>query len=325
MCGLLALATAVALAVLNPTPLSADALLDAGRSHHFNQEYDEAIETFRDLVEARPEEPHARTVLAMSLLYRELHRIRALDTNAFRDDPEFYEGEKPEPDKEAAEAISAMIRRGVELCRSRLAEDPEDVEALVSCADLLGLRALFEIAIGKDYFGALAAGRGAKSASQKAAMIDPDHPDALLTAGINDYMIGSLPWALRAIAALSGVRGNKKRGLAILENIALNGADRRNHARLLLGIAYRRERRYEDAAALFSALAEEFPRAYIYPLEVAAMHKALDEPREALAVLRDVMEKRISGEDRFDRMPQRWAEALARGIEKLESKVDGGG
>ncbi len=293
----------------------------AGDDHYFNLEYGDAVDSFRRLVELEPEQPDGFASLAKAQLYKELARLRLLDTSAFRDDPEFYEGDKPKPDPAANKEILNTLQTGRLLCERLLEADSDDRGALHALARINALRAAFEIMIGKDYFKALASGRRAKGLSYRLAERYPEFVDGTLVAGLDEYMLGSLPWALRALIALSGYRGKKQKGLAMIERVAREGESSRSDARVLLTLAYRRERRYRDAAREFQTLAKAFPRAFTYPLEEAAMYKAAGEYRKALEILRDVNRKRIAGEDRFDRMPARWAAALQRGIQKLDQRV----
>ena len=292
-----------------------------GIDQYFNHEYREAVDSFQRLVELEPGNPDGFVQLAKAQLYMESARLRLLDTSAFGDDPEFYEGAKPKPEPAANRELLATLRTGRLLCERLLQADSNDRPALHSLARIHALRAAFEIMIGKDYFRALANGRRAKGLSYRLAELHPEFVDGTLVAGLDEYMLGSLPWALRALIALSGYRGKKKKGLAMIEHVAQDGMSSRSDARVLLTLAYRRERRYLDAARELRALAREFPRAFTYPLEEAAMYKAVGELEKALEIFREVNRKRAAGEDRFDRMPVRWAEALERGIQKLSERI----
>ncbi len=292
-----------------------------GNDQYFNHEYKEAVDSFRRLVELEPEDPGGFVLLAKAQLYKETARLRLLDTSAFRDDPEFYEGDKPKPDPVANKALLDTLQTGKLLCERLLQADTTDRRALHALARIHALRGAFEIMIGKDYFRALANGRRAKALSYRLAELYPEFVDGTLVAGLDEYMLGSLPWALQALIALSGYRGKKKTRLAENGREAGEGESSRSDARVLLTLAYRRERRYLDAAREFHALAQAFPRAFTYPLEAAAMYKAVGEHEKALEIFREVYRKRAAGEDHFDRMPARWAEALQRGIQKLDQRI----
>ena len=307
-----------ALAVLAMPLTGASDRYAVGNDHYFNREYEPAVRSFRRLVEQEPEDPTAHVLLAKSLLYRELDRLRMVGTSAFRGDKEYNSVVKPKPDPKFSAVIREALSGGRALCERRLETNPDDRESLHALAQLLALRAGFEIFVGKAYFRALANGRRARVASYRVGELYPEFVDGLLVAGVDEYILGSLPWAARVLVALSGYHGNRKKGAEIIARVAREGQENRDDARLLFAMLHRRERRSAEAANVFGSLAADFPRAYTFALESAAMHVAAGNKREALAAFREVERKRVAGEDRYDRMPARLAAALARRIKELE-------
>ena len=104
-------AVAFALAACGSVQAEGRHLRVAGDDHYFNLEYGDAVDSFRRLVELEPEQPDGFASLAKAQLYKELARLRLLDTSAFRDDPEFYEGDKPKPDPAANVAVQGSCKR----------------------------------------------------------------------------------------------------------------------------------------------------------------------------------------------------------------------
>lgn len=292
-----------------------------GNDHYFNREFEEAVEWFRHQAEKEPQNPTVRFLLGKALLYKELHRLGLVGTSAFGGDKEYNSIKKPKPDPNANALIRETFAGGRELCEQILETRPDDRNALYTLARVLALRAGFEFMVTKAYFKALASGRRARAVSYKVGELHPEFVDGVLVAGLDEYILGSLPWAVRALIALSGYRGNKRKGAEIIARVASEGSESRNEARVLLALVHRKERRYAEAAAVFRSLAEDFPRAYTYVLESAAMHVASGDKRKALALFREVERKRVAGEDRYDRMSGRLAAALARRIEGIEKDL----
>ena len=296
--------------------------LAIGQDHFFNHEYGLAAHSFRQFREREPTNPTAHVLLAKALLYQELHRLGMISTSAFRDDGHYNSGDKPKPEESAVARILLTLREGQALCKRRLEADGSDVWALNGLAQLHAVRANHELMVEKAYFKALANGRRGRALSYRVGRLRPEFVDGLLVAGLAEYLLGSLPWALRALIALSGYRGSKKKGAELIARVATEGTENRNDARALLAMLHQRERRPLEAARVFRSLAEDFPRAYTYRLEVAAMHMAAGQRQAALEIFREVERKRASGEDRYDRMPRRLAAALARRIEGLERALE---
>src|SRR4030095_5652296 len=81
--------------------------------------------------------------------------------------------------------------------------------------------------------------------------------------------VGSLPLPIKVVAGITGFRGSKKRGLAMLEGVVKEGKWSRDDAKTLLIVLYTREKRYNDALAHARALSAKFPRNYLFRLEAA--------------------------------------------------------
>ena len=170
----------------------------AGIDHYYNHEYQLAVDSFGRLVALEPENPNAYVRLAQAQLHLELDRLRMLDTSAFRGDEVYYANEKPKPDRQAAARFLRTVRKGGLLCDRWLRSDRNDPRALHGLAQLLALRANYEFMISKAYFAALSSGRRAKRLSYRLAKRHPDVVDGLLVAGLQEYIVGSLPWPVRA-------------------------------------------------------------------------------------------------------------------------------
>lgn len=313
---------ACAVALLAVPAAAADDPFAAGNAHYFNREFDEAVESFRQVVARAPADPAAHFLLAKALLYQELNRLGMVGTSAFGHDKEYNSFEKPKPEPEHNAMIRGSLDRASELCERQLEADPHDRDALYTLARAVALRGAFQFMVAKAYFKALASGRRARALSYKVARLHPDFVDGQLVAGLDEYILGSLPWAARALIALSGYRGNKKKGAEMIARVATEGTASRSEARVLFALVHRRERRHADAADAFRSLAEDFPRAYTFMLEAAAMQVAAGDKEEALATFREVERKRAAGESRYGRMPERVAAALGRRIADLESEIE---
>ena len=292
----------------------------AGNAHYFNREFDEAVHAFRQLVEREPENPSSHFLLAKGLLYQELNRLGMVGSSAFGHDEEYNDFEKPKPDPGISARIRGTLDLAADLCTRRLETHPTDRDAMYTHARVLALRATFEFMVGKAYFKALANGRRARALSYRVAELHPEFVDGLLVAGLDEYILGSLPWAVRALIALSGYRGRRRKGAEMIARVASDGTVSRNEARVLFALVQRRERRYAEAAASFRSLAEDFPRAYTFMLESAAMEVAAGNRKEALAVFREVERRRAADEHRYGRMPERVTAALGRRIADLEEE-----
>ena len=291
---------------------------EIGHDHFFNLEYDLAIQAYRRLVEEAPGDFRAYNHLATAILYQELLRLGMLETSAFKGDNEFLKWKKPKPDPKVGEEFERILLEGRKLAQAAVKVLPGDILARYALSTNFGLQGNYQFMIKKSYFGALRNGTRANKHSRRILKRDPDFVDAYLVAGVHEYVVGSLPWAIRAVIVLGGIRGNKKRGEEFVTRVSGEGNLARNEARALLALLLRRERRPLEAAALLRDMITEFPRNYVLHLELGSMYLDAKQPERALEVFRRALAKTAANEDRFARMPQRTKDALIRKIEEIE-------
>jgi hypothetical protein len=85
-------------------------------------------------------------------------------------------------------------------------------------------------------------------------------------------MAAPVRWLLR----MGGVSGDKARGIAELQTTATNGRLLAPFARILLAIAYVRDKDMTHARELLFALQKDFPNNHLFALELARLSKPSD-------------------------------------------------
>ena len=303
-----------------PAPAAAAEHIRQGHDHYFNLEYDEAIASYRKALELDPADPNTYNHIATAILFKELNRLGMLETSAFKKDNKFLALEKPQPDPQAAESFRKYLLDGREKAEQILKEKTRDRMAWFALAQNYALQANYQFMIEKSYVGALRNGQRARGYSNKLRKHYPEFIDGYLVAGVQEYVVGSLPWAVRALIVLGGIRGNKEKGEEWVTMVADKGTLIRTEARVLLSLLYRRERRPLEAAELLEGLIAEFPRNYVLRLELAAMYEDAQKFDRALEIFQkaqDMVQNKVPG---YARMPERLRSALERKIEELEKK-----
>jgi tetratricopeptide (TPR) repeat protein len=293
----------------------------AGHNHYFNLEYDEAIAAYRRLIAANPQDVLARNHLATALLFKELLRLGMLETSAFKGDNQFLRQEKPQPDPALKEEFLSVLLEGRQLAEASLQKSPDDKMALFALSNSYGLEGNYDFMIDKAYFSALRNGGRARKYANDLIKKHPDFVDAYLVAGVHEYVVGSLPWVVKVMAAIGGIRGNKQKGEGYVTRVAREGQLARNEARSLLTLLLRREKRPLEAAVLLEGLIRDFPRNYVLYLELGSMYEDAGEREKALSVFQNIRRKVAANEDNLARMPQRSREALERKIKDLETQI----
>jgi len=295
---------AIAVALLSTAlGIARDPLIEKGFEHFYNLEYDEAIAAFRRYVALHPDQPRGYNHLAQSILYRDMYRTGALESELVSGSNPFLRRPKLNPSPADQKEFEDAIRRSMELSQARLKENPKDTEALYTLGVAHGLRANYNFLVRKAWMDALRDATQARKLHNKVTELDPSFTDARLVQGVHEYVVGSLPWHWRTLGFLIGFRGNKQTGIRILQEVAEKGDVNKLDAKILLCVIYRRERKPELAIPLVRELIVAYPRNYLLYFELAQMYSDLGDKEHALEALARLENLRNSGVPGFARVP----------------------
>ena len=247
-----------------------DSLSRSGREALYNFDYDQALKDFREINRLYPTHPAGPQLLAARLWVKTLYESRRLQATLYSSES-FYSTGDDKVDPKIIDEFRTLTRDAKRRADVRLKLVPKDIEALYWLGSIEGLKASFAEAVERRHIAALRAGNDAVDRHREVLKLDPKQIDANLTIGLYEYVVGSLPLPIKLIAGVTGFRGSRKKGLALLEQVVKEGTWSRDDAASLLIVLYTREKRYQDALALTRQLAERYPRNYLVRLESAGL------------------------------------------------------
>ena len=237
---------------------------------------------------ANPNSPDAYNHVAHAILYREMFRSGALESELVTGSNPFLRREGLNVSKTDDQEFQDSINRALALADAKLKINPNDVQALYAQGVSYGLRGNYHFLVRKAYTDALRDATASRKAHARVTELDPNFNDARLTQGVYDYVLGSLSPTWRMLGFFAGFRGDRERGIETLKQVAQVGKSNRVDAEILLCAVYRRERRAKDAVPLLTDLIQRFPQNFLLRLELVQMYGDLGEKDKALAVIRDV-------------------------------------
>jgi tetratricopeptide (TPR) repeat protein len=281
-----------------------DPLAAPGYEYFYNLDYPEALAAFRAEAAQHPDSPDAQNHIAQTILYREMFRSGALESELVTGGNPFLRREALNPSKADEKEFQDSIQRALSLADARLKANPNDVSALYAQGVTYGIEANYYFLVRKAYVDALRDATASRKAHARVTELDPNFTDARLVQGIYDYVLGSLSKAWRVLGFFGGFRGDRERGIETVKQVASNGRFNRIDAEILLCAAYRRERRPKEAVPLLTGLIEQFPRNFILRLELVQMYGDLGEKEKALAVIREVDRLKQAHAPGFDRLAE---------------------
>jgi tetratricopeptide (TPR) repeat protein len=256
--------------------------------HFYNLEYDQAIAGFERAVRARPDAPDLHNHLAQAVLYREMFRSGALESELVTGSNPFLRRPKMNPTMRDQQRFDAAIAKSIELTQARIDRDPRDKQALYAAGVAYGLRANYNFLVRKAWRDSLRDATTARKLHNRVTEIDPKFVDARLVQGVHDYVVGSLPFAWKMLGFLIGFRGDREQGIRTLQLVAREGEVNRVDAEVLLAAIYRRERNPKAAIPLLEDLARRYPRNYLLRFEMVQMFADAGDKASALRVLDEV-------------------------------------
>lgn len=259
-----------------------------GFDHFFNLEFDQAIAIFRQTIAARPQAAAPRNHLAQAILYRELLRAGALETELVTGGNAFLRRAKMNPSEAAQAEFDGAVADAMRLSQATLDKSPDDIAALYTMGVAYGLRANYSFLVRKSWLSALRDATQCRKLHNRVSEIDPTLIDARMTQGVHDYIIGSLSWTYRMLGFLTGFGGNREEGIRTVEHVWREGTLNRSDAGILLATVYRRERRPADAVRVLESLIRQYPRNYLLWFELGQMYSDLGNKEKALASIAEV-------------------------------------
>jgi len=282
-----------------------DSLRKSGIEALYNLDYDKAQKDFQEIVRLYPSHPAGPQLLAARVWIKALYETRRLQSSLYSSES-FYSSGDDKVDPKVVTDFRNLTREARRLAEAHLKQTPQDVEALYWLGAVEGLKATFEEAVERRHFAALRDGNDSVDHHRDVLKLDQTSVDAGITVGLYEYAVGSLPLPVKVLAGITGFRGSKKKGLAMIERVAQEGNWSRDDAKTLLIVLYTREKRYPEALGHARDLMAKYPRNYLFRLEAADalvsqaeverknknIEAAVKAEREAFATFEDLLHDR---------------------------------
>jgi len=251
--------------------ISAGVSLDRGFGLLYNLEFAKAHDVFVAWERGHPGDPVGPVCDAAGLLFSEFNRLGVLESQFYADDKAFDARRKQTPDAALRGRFDSTLEQAEQLARARLAKDAKDRDALFALTLSSGLKADYAALIEKRNLASLHYTKEATSWAQQLLAVDPECSDAHLATGVSQYIIGSMSAPVRWLVRIGGISGDKEKGIAELEVTAQHGRYLAPFARILLAIAYVREKDKPRARELLIGLRDQFPQNALFGEEIARL------------------------------------------------------
>lgn len=269
----------------------------AGYEASYNLDYVTARTKFEEIRKRWPQHPAGDLYLANLVWLEYLYKLRRLQTSLYQNES-FYAGvENSSEDSEKGDALDPQVDRTFRMLMNGaktkalalVNANKNDADARYYLGAVYGVLAGYEASTARKFFAAMRNGSRSVEQHQQVLKLKPNYYEAYLTVGLYDYVVGNLPFALKAIAALGGVRGNKERGIKQLKQIIENKAENADDARVMLLAIYQQEKQPAEALSLLEGLSQRFTQNFLFKLELAAVHSQLNHSAEVVSIFENLL------------------------------------
>jgi tetratricopeptide (TPR) repeat protein len=277
--------------VIHTNPLNREPEVRAAYERFYTLDYDGALSRFQNIEKAHPDDPMAADYVLETVLFHELYNMDLLDTTLYAHDG-FLTGKHTVVENKGFSAhIEELSGQAIHLAEQQLQKNPKDVDALYARGWAKSLHATYIGLVQRSYVSALRMALQARDDNDQVLELDPSYVDAELVVGVHQYVVGSLPFAIKMLAGLAGIHGNKQKGLELLRDDSKYGVTTSVEARTALALFLRREAKYGEAAEWNDSLKQQYPHNFLFWLEAANLQKDAGHATQAIALYRALLEQ----------------------------------
>ena len=249
--------------------------LEQGYRHMYNLEFDQAHRSFAEWRSLHPADPLAPASDAAAYLFSEFDRLHILQSEFFTHDQHFITDHKLTPDP----ALRQKFEGALAETRKLAERTPSNPDSMFAALLANGLHSDYLALIEKRYAASFQEMKQARQQAEQLLAAHPEHCDAWVAVGVENYMLSVKPAPIRWMLRLAGGETNRALGIQKLKLAAEKGHYLAPFARLLLAVAALRDKNVGQARDILENLAREYPHNPLYTQELARMQTANVEVR----------------------------------------------
>lgn len=258
----------------------------------YQLDFGRAESVFAQMIDERPSDPVGYGMLTTVKLNQLLFAAKNLAVDDYATPTPFAQDPTYKDIDKERRAFLESVQRLEEVCDRRLAADADDVMALYFKGVGYENMATESLAVRKSTGDAQKFGRRARNLHERVLELRPQLVDANMSLAVHEFAAATLPWRIKWLAFLLGIRGNKERAIERLELVASKGVYRARDAQVLLALLQAWKGDPTVAVRIFRDLRRDFPQNFLSDINLAAIHQLLlDDPKGALEIYHDLLGK----------------------------------
>jgi tetratricopeptide (TPR) repeat protein len=281
----------------------------------YNLDYATARTKFEEIRQRKPDHPAGDLYIATLIWVEHLYKSRRLQSSLYQNES-FYAGADEAKEETEGDAVDQGVDRTFRDAIGRaktkaltlVNRNRKDADALYFLGAVYGVAAAYDASVARKFIGALRNGSRCVDLHQQVIKLNPEYYDAYMSVGMYNYVVGSLPGLVKTLVAIGGVRGNKAKGITMVEQAAAQARFVGDDARVILAALYQNEKRPADAIRVLEEMSRRYPNNYLVRLETANTLAQLQRHDEASAIFEELLKKNPQA---LDLIHFQYAESLA--------------
>lgn len=229
-------------------------------------------------IASHPSDPLGPGFKGSAYLFYEMDRMKILEGEFLTNDNRIKSNKRIDPDPKVREQFYHSLAQAENLANKRLQVNPNDANALFALCMVEGMKTDYLAFIEKERMKSLSNAKQSQAHAVELRKRVPEFYDALLTSGISEYMIGSLPFFVKWFIRFPETEGDKGKAIANLETVSRKGYYMGPFARILLAIIHLREKRPHEARRIMEILSKEYPSNPLLKKEYERLRLKYPEP-----------------------------------------------
>jgi hypothetical protein len=271
-------------------PLNRDPKVREAFERFYIMDYKSSISRFETIRSEHPNNPIATAYLLYASVFQELFRLDLLDTTFYANDGFLTGKHTVIEDPQIRDHIKGLSDQAVDESNQLLKTNPNDVNALFARGWAKSLEAIYLAMVERTFGAALHLASQAHSDHARVLQLSPDYVDAKLVVGDYEYVIGALPLPFKIFMGFAGIHGSKVTGMEMLHDAGARGVITSVEARVCMMLFLRRDAKYQEAEQIAEGLVSEYPRDFLFRLEVANLQKDAGAALKAISSYREVLQ-----------------------------------
>ena len=260
----------------------------------YRLKYAEARRIFEEMHGENPDGPAAHGMLSILAFNELLFAAGNVVTEDYATPGPLTKERTLKPIEEPTRQFHAANDEMLRVCEKALLKNENDATALYFMGLYHENLAAEAIGVAKSNGTAFDQGKKAVRIHSKVLGIQPDFADANMSIAASEFAKDNLPWYIKWVTYMIGMRGDEEKAFERLDLVARQGRYRRFDAQTVSAVlhAWKKDPNHaQQAVALLGRLRKQFPENYLLDINVAAIYEQteLTDGNSALKVYEELL------------------------------------